>query len=68
MNIIDTHYAAYAASDLDGILTTLTADYTVTLLRPLRGHLPRKRGEEVAAPPAKRSGGAVAKRLRGSLQ
>jgi hypothetical protein len=29
MNIIDTHYAAYAASDLDGILTTLTDDYTV---------------------------------------
>jgi hypothetical protein len=32
MNIIDTHYAAYAASDLDGILATLTADYTVAPL------------------------------------
>jgi hypothetical protein len=29
MNIIDTHYAAYAASDLDGILATLADDYTV---------------------------------------
>jgi hypothetical protein len=29
MSIIDTHYAAYAASDLDGILATLTDDYTV---------------------------------------
>jgi hypothetical protein len=29
MTIIDTHYAAYAASDLDGILATLTDDYTV---------------------------------------
>jgi hypothetical protein len=32
MNIIDTHYAAYAASDLDGILATLTDDYTVAPL------------------------------------
>jgi hypothetical protein len=29
MSIIDTHYAAYAASDLDGVLATLTDDYTV---------------------------------------
>jgi hypothetical protein len=29
MNIIDTHYAAYAASDLEGVLATLTDDYTV---------------------------------------
>jgi hypothetical protein len=29
MSIIDTHYAAYAANDLDGILATLTDDYTV---------------------------------------
>jgi hypothetical protein len=28
-NIIDTHYAAYAASDLEGVLATLTDDYTV---------------------------------------
>ncbi len=28
-NIIDNHYAAYAASDLDGVLATLTDDYTV---------------------------------------
>jgi hypothetical protein len=27
--LIDTHYAAYAASDLDGLLATLTDDYTV---------------------------------------
>jgi hypothetical protein len=31
-NNIDTHYAAYAASDLDGILATLTDDYTVAPL------------------------------------
>jgi hypothetical protein len=30
MNIIDTHYAAYAASDLDGVLATLTDDYIVS--------------------------------------
>jgi hypothetical protein len=29
MSIIDTHYAAYAANDLDGLLSTLTEDYTV---------------------------------------
>jgi hypothetical protein len=28
-NIIDTHYAAYAASDLEGVLATLTDDYIV---------------------------------------
>lgn len=28
-HIIDTHYAAYAANDLDGVLATLTEDYTV---------------------------------------
>jgi hypothetical protein len=28
-NIIDTHYAAYAASDIEGVLATLTDDYTV---------------------------------------
>jgi hypothetical protein len=32
MNIIDTHYAAYAASDLEGVLATLTDDYTVAPL------------------------------------
>jgi hypothetical protein len=31
-NIIDTHYAAYVASDLDGVLATLTDDYTVAPL------------------------------------
>jgi hypothetical protein len=31
-NIIDTHYAAYAASDLEGVLATLTDDYTVAPL------------------------------------
>jgi hypothetical protein len=31
-SIIDTHYAAYAASDLNGILATLTDDYTVAPL------------------------------------
>jgi hypothetical protein len=30
--IIDTHYAAYAANDLDGVLATLTDDYTVAPL------------------------------------
>jgi hypothetical protein len=28
-SIIDTHYAAYAANDLEGLLATLTDDYTV---------------------------------------
>jgi hypothetical protein len=32
MSIIDTHYAAYAASDLEGVLATLTDDYTVAPL------------------------------------
>jgi hypothetical protein len=31
-NVIDTHYAAYAASDLEGVLATLTDDYTVAPL------------------------------------
>jgi hypothetical protein len=30
--IIDTHYAAYAASDLEGVLATLADDYTVAPL------------------------------------
>jgi hypothetical protein len=28
-NIIDSHYAAYAANDIEGVLATLTDDYTV---------------------------------------
>lgn len=31
-SIIDTHYAAYAASDIEAVLATLTDDYTVALL------------------------------------
>jgi hypothetical protein len=31
-SIIDTHYAAYAANDLEGVLATLTDDYTVAPL------------------------------------
>jgi hypothetical protein len=29
MSIVDTHYAAYAAGDIEGVLATLTDDYTV---------------------------------------
>ena len=33
-SIIDTHYAAYAANDVEGVMATLTDDYTVA---PLNG-------------------------------
>ena len=33
-SIVDTHYAAYAANDVEGIMATLTDDYTVA---PLNG-------------------------------